>query len=80
VLGLADAQADGVVLAGNVSLESMGFKTFGFGGGRADVWEPQEDIYWGPESEWLATSDKPQAAIRASPAARKSRWPPCKWG
>ena len=45
--------ADLMVLAGNVSLESMGFETFGFAGGRADVWEPQEDIYWGPESEWL---------------------------
>jgi catalase-peroxidase len=45
--------ADLMVLAGNVSLESMGFKTFGFAGGREDVWEPQEDIYWGPESEWL---------------------------
>jgi catalase-peroxidase len=45
--------ADLMVLAGNVSLESMGFKTFGFAGGRADVWEPQEDIFWGPESEWL---------------------------
>ncbi|MFO1001341.1 MAG: catalase/peroxidase HPI [Planctomycetaceae bacterium] len=45
--------ADLMVLAGNCALESMGFKTFGFAGGRADVWEPQEDIYWGPESEWL---------------------------
>ena len=45
--------ADLMVLAGNVALESMGFKTFGFGGGRADVWEPQEDISWGPESKWL---------------------------
>lgn len=45
--------ADLMVLAGNVSLESMGFETFGFAGGREDVWEPQEDIYWGPESEWL---------------------------
>jgi catalase-peroxidase len=45
--------ADLMVLTGNVSLESMGFKTFGFAGGRADVWEPQEDIYWGPETEWL---------------------------
>jgi catalase-peroxidase len=42
-----------MVLAGNVSLENMGFKTFGFAGGREDVWEPQEDIYWGPESKWL---------------------------
>ena len=45
--------ADLIVLAGNVALESMGFKTFGFGAGRADVWEPEEDIDWGPESEWL---------------------------
>lgn len=42
-----------MVLTGNVALESMGFETFGFAGGRADVWEPQEDIYWGSESEWL---------------------------
>jgi catalase-peroxidase len=46
--------ADLMILAGNVALESMGFKTFGFGGGRADVWEPAEDIYWGPEGKWLA--------------------------
>jgi catalase-peroxidase len=46
--------ADLMVLTGNVALESMGFKTFGFGGGRADVWEPQEDVFWGPEGEWLA--------------------------
>ena len=46
--------ADLMVLAGNVALESMGFKTFGFGGGREDVWEPEEDIYWGPEGKWLA--------------------------
>lgn len=45
--------ADLMILAGNVALESMGFKTFGFGGGREDIWEPEEDIYWGPESEWL---------------------------
>jgi catalase-peroxidase len=45
--------ADLIVLAGNVSLESMGFETFGFAGGRADVWEPDEDVYWGPETEWL---------------------------
>ena len=45
--------ADLIVLTGNVALESMGFKTVGFAGGRVDVWEPQEDIYWGPEGEWL---------------------------
>jgi catalase-peroxidase len=46
--------ADLMILAGNVALESMGFKTFGFGGGREDVWEPEEDIFWGPEGTWLA--------------------------
>ncbi len=45
--------ADLMIFTGNCALESMGFKTFGFGGGREDVWEPQEDVYWGPESEWL---------------------------
>ncbi len=45
--------ADLMVLTGNVALESMGFKTFGFAGGREDVWEPEEDIYWGPETTWL---------------------------
>ena len=45
--------ADLMILAGNVALESMGFKTFGFGGGREDVWEPGEDIFWGPEGKWL---------------------------
>jgi catalase-peroxidase len=46
--------ADLMILAGNVGLESMGFKTFGFGGGREDVWEPEQDIFWGPEGKWLA--------------------------
>ena len=46
--------ADLMILAGNVALDSMGFKTFGFGGGRADTWEPEEEIYWGPEGTWLA--------------------------
>ncbi len=45
--------ADLMILAGNCALESMGFQTFGFGGGREDIWEPEEDIYWGPEAEWL---------------------------
>ena len=64
--------ADLMILTGNVALESMGFKTFGFAGGRADVWEPQEDVYWGPESKWLGSKrhdddrklDDPLAATR----------------
>ncbi|MCE9686289.1 catalase/peroxidase HPI [Shewanella sp. AS16] len=64
--------ADLMVLAGNCALESMGFKTFGFGGGREDIWEPEEDIYWGAEAEWLGDKrysgerqlDKPLAAVQ----------------
>ncbi len=64
--------ADLMVLAGNAALESMGFKTFGFGGGRVDVWEPEEDIYWGAEREWLGDTrysgdrdlEKPLAAVQ----------------
>jgi catalase-peroxidase len=48
--------ADLIILAGNCALESMGFKTFGFGGGRVDIWEPEEDIYWGKEAEWLGNN------------------------
>ena len=59
--GNAISWADLMILAGNVALESMGFKTFGFGGGRADIFQPEEDIYWGAEAEWLATSDKPNS-------------------
>ncbi|MBP6309632.1 MAG: catalase/peroxidase HPI [Arenimonas sp.] len=53
--------ADLFVLAGNVAMDSMGFKTFGFGGGRADIYEPEDEINWGAETEWLATSDKPNS-------------------
>ncbi|MEM7546756.1 MAG: catalase/peroxidase HPI [Pseudomonadota bacterium] len=64
--------ADLMILTGNVALESMGFETFGFGGGRVDVWEPEEDIYWGPETEWLGDAryrgdrelDNPLAAVQ----------------
>jgi catalase-peroxidase len=64
--------ADLMILAGNVALESMGFKTFGFGGGRKDVWEPDESVYWGPEGKWLADErysgerdlDNPLAAVQ----------------
>jgi catalase-peroxidase len=64
--------ADLMILAGNVALESMGFKTLGFGGGREDVWEPEVDIYWGPEGKWLADErysgdrdlDNPLAAVQ----------------
>ncbi|MEN2412904.1 catalase/peroxidase HPI [Flavobacterium mesophilum] len=53
--------ADLMILTGNCALESMGFKTFGFAGGREDVWEPEQDVNWGNEKEWLATSDKPNS-------------------
>ncbi|MBC7747199.1 MAG: catalase/peroxidase HPI [Methylotenera sp.] len=53
--------ADLIVLVGNCALESAGFETFGFAGGRIDVWEPQEDIYWGPEKEWLSLSTEPHS-------------------
>ncbi len=53
--------ADLMILTGNVALESMGFKTFGFGGGRADVWEADKDVYWGSEKEWVASHRNPEA-------------------
>jgi len=53
--------ADLFILTGNVAMESMGFKTFGFAGGRKDIFQPETDIYWGTETEWLATSDKPNS-------------------
>ncbi|MEZ4463908.1 MAG: catalase/peroxidase HPI [bacterium] len=70
--GRAISWADLMILAGNVALETMGFQTFGFGGGREDVWEPEEDIYWGAEAEWLGDKrysgerelDDPLAAVQ----------------
>ena len=70
--GRSISWADLMILTGNVALESMGFKTFGFGGGRADVWEPEQDIYWGSEGKWLAAErysgerelDNPLAAVQ----------------
>ena len=53
--------ADLIILAGNMAYESMGLKTFGFAGGRADIWHPEKDIYWGSEKEWLAPSDNPNS-------------------
>ncbi|WP_459070852.1 peroxidase family protein, partial [Enterococcus faecium] len=50
--------ADLLILTGNVALETMGFKTFGFAGGRQDVWEPDLDVYWGTESTWLGGDDR----------------------
>jgi catalase-peroxidase len=62
--GNAISWADLYILAGNVAMETMGFKTFGFGGGRVDIWAPEEDIYWGGEKAWLATSDQPDSRYR----------------
>ncbi|WP_243076588.1 catalase/peroxidase HPI [Microbacterium sp. SS28] len=70
--GQSISWADLMILAGNVALESMGFKTFGFAGGRPDVWEPDDDVYWGPETTWLADErysgdrdlEKPLAAVQ----------------
>ncbi|GAB3200959.1 catalase-peroxidase [Pontibacter aydingkolensis] len=61
--------ADLMILAGNCALESMGFKTFGFGGGRKDVWEPEEDIYWGSEGEWLGNKERHAGGVLENPLA-----------
>jgi catalase (peroxidase I) len=66
--------ADLMILTGNVALETMGFKTFGFGGGREDVWEPDQDVYWGAEkSGWAPTSATPASATW------RTRSPRCRW-
>ncbi|WP_292832236.1 catalase/peroxidase HPI [Microbacterium sp.] len=70
--GQAISWADLIILAGNVALENMGFETFGFGGGRPDVWEPDDDVYWGPETTWLGDErytgehdlERPLAAVQ----------------
>ena len=63
--------ADLMILAGTIAYESMGLKTFGFGFGRADIWHPEKDIYWGPETEWLAPSDNRYADV-ANPATMEN--------
>ena len=67
--GNAISWADLMVLTGNVALESMGFQTFGFGGGRADVWEPEEDIYWGAEDTWLGDARYAEGRVLENPLA-----------
>lgn len=61
--------ADLMILAGNCALESMGLKTFGFGGGREDVWEPEDDIYWGAEGEWLGNKERHAGGVLENPLA-----------
>ena len=67
--GAAISWADLMILAGNAALESMGFKTFGFGGGRVDIWEPEEDIYWGSEAEWLGDARYSGERVLENPLA-----------
>ena len=64
-----------MILSGNVALESMGFKTFGFGGGRPDRWEPEDEIYWGPEGKWLADERYSNERDLANPLGRGADGP-----
>ena len=83
-----------MILTGNVALESMGFKTFGFGGGREDVWEPDQDVYWGREKKWLGGDNRyahgspgvPGHGVMTDDTARsrtRATWrirsPQCRW-
>ena len=64
--------ADLLVLAGNAAIESMGGKTFGFGGGREDIWHPEEDIYWGPEEEMLGNNRYVGERLLNNPLCRRT--------
>ena len=78
--GKSISWADLFVLAGNRAMETMGFKTFGFSFGRNDIWAPEDDIYWGPENEWLATQDDATPAAGRTAAGRSTtRSPRSRW-
>ena len=66
--------ADLIILTGNVAIESMGGKTFGFGGGRVDIWGPEDDIFWGKETEWLANERYTGDRVLDQPLGGLFRW------